>query len=669
MADVKVSALPVSSDGFTAGDRIMVVEGSGSNLATRIVALTDSDVLTGEQFTTENQNKLSGIEAGAQVNPTSFAASNVTISDVGVGDTDSNVQTQLSLAYANASGVLLTSGSGAGNFRISLGRVSGSISTVDVPIGDTITNIEIDGNTMSVTRKSGAVFDRTLPSGGVAESTDDFTGGSVNNQTGVITLTRRSASNPLSLDLSGFVGAAIDTATAAHVRGATFNTGTGIVQFTGAGDARLFTLDLSSLMGGDGGGGLTSTQVRGLIADWAEEGNSSQIPANKISATVAGAISDWAETGNNDNIPVQKLGNAFTSLSTTRAHFASNVAVGGTLSLADAILNRLVPTFSAANNGQRLGVRNNALEFLPEDENAFSAVSTEEDDENITFTRLDGNSIALDITHPVNEVMNGALIDASVSGTTLNISRLGRPDLNLTLPSGGGTGGLNQAQVDARVEAVAGAAFRAISRGSEAENRNSIFFANVAGTPNVEFDMGPIVSGILEQDIPTNRRIPEIGDAGEILIVDSAGAALEFITAPAEILVSRRVNTDDFARATRGGRTAYWIASNDQREGTAPLVNSDGNATVSIQAAGPGIYGMDIDGNMVELPTSEVSSQNYRLRRNTKARIFLDSDGDAFGYRMFVLEAPPVVVVPAPGPGAANRRLTADANGNLTWEV
>lgn len=75
--------------------------------------------------------------------------------------------------------------------------------------------------------------------------------------------------------------------------------------------------------------GLTQTEVDARIADWAETGNTAQIPANKLNnapgldraavdsritlntpALVRAGVLDWAETGNTDPIPAAKLTNA-----------------------------------------------------------------------------------------------------------------------------------------------------------------------------------------------------------------------------------------------------------------------------------------------------------------------------------------------------------------------
>lgn len=83
-------------------------------------------------------------------------------------------------------------------------------------------------------------------------------------------------------------------------------------------------IPLSKLPSGIGSGGGDSTSIKALVSDWAEEGNTSQIPANKllnasgptgglnsgqVAAIVQSSVSDWAETGVVDKIPDSKIRN------------------------------------------------------------------------------------------------------------------------------------------------------------------------------------------------------------------------------------------------------------------------------------------------------------------------------------------------------------------------
>lgn len=62
------------------------------------------------------------------------------------------------------------------------------------------------------------------------------------------------------------------------------------------------------------GASVSNSDIDARIADWAEEGNSSAIPANKLrnapqrsNADIDARIADWAEAGNSDQIPMAKL--------------------------------------------------------------------------------------------------------------------------------------------------------------------------------------------------------------------------------------------------------------------------------------------------------------------------------------------------------------------------
>ena len=90
-------------------------------------------------------------------------------------------------------------------------------------------------------------------------------------------------------------------------------------------------LELVDPPSGGGGGGLTQAQVDARVravegpdpATWAEDGNTDQIPANKlgnapsggldqaaVDARVAAGVADWAEQGDTSQIPANKLSNA-----------------------------------------------------------------------------------------------------------------------------------------------------------------------------------------------------------------------------------------------------------------------------------------------------------------------------------------------------------------------
>ena len=83
-------------------------------------------------------------------------------------------------------------------------------------------------------------------------------------------------------------------------------------------DTDVFTVDATG--GGGGGGGLTQEQVdervQAGVQDWAEAGDTSQIPANKLGNAPSGGLNeagvrqlifDWAEEGNTSRIPENKI--------------------------------------------------------------------------------------------------------------------------------------------------------------------------------------------------------------------------------------------------------------------------------------------------------------------------------------------------------------------------
>lgn len=130
-------------------------------------------------------------------------------------------------------------------------------------------------------------------------------------------------------------------------------------------------------------GGLERDEILGLISNWAEEGNTEQIPANKLENAPAGTgggltsnqvkdlISNWAETDNSDLIPASKfpapttndrggvksITNALIDAGTSTAIF------GWAISHVKRVVNSILPEPTKANAGRVLSIGSNGSLF------------------------------------------------------------------------------------------------------------------------------------------------------------------------------------------------------------------------------------------------------------------------------------------------------------------
>ena len=226
--------------------------------------------------------------------------------------------------------------------------------------------------------------------------------------------------------------------------------------------------------GGGGEGGLNELQVDNRIATWARASNqdgTADIPDGAISDNIARSadvqdIEVWAEVGNTDQIPANKLENASGITPEQAQAITDNTAKFSAETWAREGNTDIIPSNKLpASNGGGLdqsevdarvaaGVADwaeegNTDEIPPSKTNTVAWALNNNPDQ-IPLNKL-GNVPARGLNQ--EEVDARTVTGGSISGTTLTLTKTGAPAVTITgLPSGSG-GGLDEAAVDARVEA------------------------------------------------------------------------------------------------------------------------------------------------------------------------------------------------------------------------
>ena len=212
-----------------------------------------------------------------------------------------------------------------------------------------------------------------------------------------------------------------------------------------------------------GTSGLTQDQVDARVtegvADWAEEGNTDQIPADKYQTSlndsgliqniaddaVANGVADWAEEGNTDQIPADKLGNA-----------PAGESGGLTQDQVDARVQAGVSDWAEEGNTDAIPTGK-----LPG--SATDGLSQEEVEEQISNDVHDwaqfGNTDQIPVTklpEAATEGLNQGEVDARVQAGVEDWAEAGNTDAipasKLSNAPTSDGGGLTQDQVDARVQ-------------------------------------------------------------------------------------------------------------------------------------------------------------------------------------------------------------------------
>ena len=190
------------------------------------------------------------------------------------------------------------------------------------------------------------------------------------------------------------------------------------------------------------GGGITLDQARALIAEWAQEGNTDPIPQGKVQFSVNNLVENWAQEGNTDPIPAAKLSEAGGAATDQVARDAATAAQGTADTAKTTADAAQTLAQSASNTADSAQLTANAAEAA-----ANNKLDQAQVDARIS-TALTSNVAAWAHVGDTTKVPIAKITDAD-DGQFL--ARSGTAIVGMDAPSGTGTGGLNQGQVDARI--------------------------------------------------------------------------------------------------------------------------------------------------------------------------------------------------------------------------